>query len=241
VTTFQGNLSTDLATIGVIGILAIFLRAFSLGSGTYTGIEAVSNGLPIMREPREKTAKKTMLYMAISLALVAGILLICYFLIDVKPVPGQTLNAVLADKLFSAWSFGGFNYIAIVIIFSEGALLFVAAQTGFIGGPRVMANMAIDSWFPKKFASLSERLTMRNGVLVMGSAAVLIMILTDGRIDLLVIMYSINVFLTFSLSQLGMTRLSIKQRNKQKKWRRSLTIFLVGFIVCFTILVITIY
>ena len=241
VTTFQGNLSTDLATIGVIGILAIFLRAFSLGSGTYTGIEAVSNGLPIMREPREKTAKKTMLYMAISLALVAGILLICYFLIDVKPVPGQTLNAVLADTLFSAWSFGGFNYIAIVIIFSEGALLFVAAQTGFIGGPRVMANMAIDSWFPKKFASLSEQLTMRNGVVVMGSAAVLIMILTDGRIDLLVIMYSINVFLTFSLSQLGMTRLSIKQRNKQKKWRRSLTIFLVGFIVCFTILVITIY
>jgi amino acid transporter len=241
VITFQTNFSTDLTTIGVIGILAIFLRAFSLGSGTYTGIEAVSNGLPIMREPREKTAKKTMLYMAISLALVAGILLICYFFIDVKPIPGLTLNAVLAEKLFGAWSLGGFNYIAFVIIFSEGALLFVAAQTGFIGGPRVIANMAIDSWFPKKFASLSERLTMRNGVLVMGSAAFLIMMLTNGRIDLLVIMYSINVFLTFSLSQLGMTRLSIKQRHKIQKWKRSLTIFLVGFIVCFTILVITLY
>jgi amino acid transporter len=234
-TSFQG----DLQGIGIIGILAIFLRAFSLGGGTYTGIEAVSNGLPVMREPKVKTGKRTMLYMAISLALVAGTLFICYYLIDITPVQGQTLNAVLATKLFSGWPVG--FWIAAIIIFSEGLLLFVAAQTGFIDGPRVMANMAVDSWFPKKFAALSERLTMRNGVFVMGIAALLLMIFTLGNISALVVMYAINVFLTFSLSQLGMAKFSIKTRNKKERWIRYLLIFVIGFILCFTILCVTIY
>lgn len=76
VTVFNNQLGADLTAIGFVGVLAIFLRAFSLGAGTYTGIEAVSNGLPIMREPRVKTGKKTMMYMAVSLALVAGALFI---------------------------------------------------------------------------------------------------------------------------------------------------------------------
>jgi amino acid transporter len=239
VTQFSTGLGGDLQAIGILGVLAIFLRAFSLGGGTYTGIEAVSNGLPVMREPKVKTGKKTMMYMAISLALVAGVLFVCYYLLDIQPVAGQTLNAVLATKLFSGWP-GGF-WIAAVIIFSEGLLLFVAAQTGFIDGPRVMANMAVDSWFPKKFAALSERLTMRNGVLVMGIAALILMIGTAGDISALVIMYAINVFLTFSLSQLGMARLSIKTRKKKEHWIRYLLIFIIGFIVCFTILIVTIY
>jgi amino acid transporter len=236
---FSNGLGGDLQTIGVLGILAIFLRAFSLGGGTYTGIEAVSNGLPVMREPKVNTGKRTMMYMAISLTLVAGALFICYYLLDIQPVPGQTLNAVLATRLFGGWPAG--FWIAAVIIFSEGLLLFVAAQTGFIDGPRVMANMAVDSWFPKKFAALSERLTMRNGVLVMGIAALALMIFTNGNISALVTMYAINVFLTFSLSEIGMARFSIKTRKKKENWIRYLLIFVIGFILCFTILVITIY
>lgn len=236
---FNTSFTNDLSAIGLIGILAIFMRAFSLGAGTYTGLEAVSNGLPIMREPRVQTGKKTMYYMAISLALVAGALYICYFLVDVKFVEGQTINAALANTLFSSWPAGG--VIAFIIILSEGLLLFVAAQTGFIDGPRVMANMAIDSWFPKKFAALSERLTMRNGVLLMGVVALILMTLTGGSVSFLVIMYAINVFLTFSLSQLGMANFSIKTRKVKKKWKRRLSIFIIGFILCFTILIITIY
>jgi amino acid transporter len=239
ITQFSTGLGGDIQVIGVLGILAIFLRAFSLGGGTYTGIEAVSNGLPVMREPRVKTGKRTMMYMATSLALVAGALFLCYFLLDIQPVKGQTLNAVLATQLFSGWPAG--FWIAAVIIFSEGLILFVAAQTGFIGGPRVMANMAVDSWFPKKFAALSERLTMRNGVLVMGIAALFLMIFTDGSISALVIMYAINVFLTFSLSELGMARFSIKTRKRKEHWIRYLFIFIIGFLLCFTILVVTIY
>jgi amino acid transporter len=239
VTQFSTGLGGDIQTIGLLGILAIFLRAFSLGGGTYTGIEAVSNGLPVMREPRVKTGKRTMMYMATSLALVAGALFICYYLLDIQPVKGQTLNAVLATHLFSGWPAG--FWIAAIIIFSEGLILFVAAQTGFIDGPRVMANMAVDSWFPKKFAALSERLTMRNGVLLMGVAALFLMIFTEGSISALVIMYAINVFLTFSLSEIGMAKFSIKTRKREEHWIRYLFIFLVGFILCFTILIVTIY
>ncbi len=236
---FSTGLNGDLQTIGIIGILAIFLRAFSLGGGTYTGIEAVSNGLPVMREPKVKTGKRTMMYMAISLSLVAGALFFCYFFLNIQPVQGQTLNAVLATSLFGGWP-GGI-LLAAVIIFSEGLLLFVAAQTGFIDGPRVMANMAVDSWFPKKFAALSERLTMRNGVLVMGLAGLLLMIGTNGSISFLVTMYAINVFLTFSLSQIGMAKFSIKNRKKKEHWIRYLFIFVIGFILCFAILIVTIY
>ena len=239
VTVFNNQLSTDLTAIGFVGVLAILLKAFSLGAGTYTGIEAVSNGLPIMREPRVKTGKKTMMYMAISLALVAGALYFCYFLVDIHPVSGQTLNAVLATTLFGQFPMG--YWIAFIIIFSEGVLLIVAAQTGFIDGPRVMANMAVDSWFPKKFASLSERLTMRNGVLLMGGAALVLMYLTKGSITFLLIMYAINVFITFSLSQLGMSRFFIINRKKIKEWGRHLVVYLVGLVLCLTILGITIY
>jgi len=239
ITTFNTQIGADITAIGFIGILAIFLRAFSLGAGTYTGIEAVSNGLPIMREPRVKTGKKTMMYMAVSLALVAGALYVCYFLVDIHPVSGQTLNAVLANTLFGGFPFG--YWIAFIIIFSEGILLLVAAQTGFLDGPRVMANMAVDSWFPKKFAALSERLTMRNGVLLMGGAALALMYFTQGDITFLVIMYAINVFITFSLSELGMSRFFITNRKKIKEWNKHLPIHLTGLILCLTILSITIY
>ncbi len=89
---------------------------------------------------------------------------------------------------------------------SSGALLFIAAQTGFFGGPRVLANMAVDRWMPTRFATLSDRLVTQNGVLLMGGAALLLLVFTAAAVNLLVVLYSINVFITFSLSQLGMVR-----------------------------------
>lgn len=232
------GLSSDLSGIGVFGILLLFVRAYSLGGGTYTGIEAVSNGLQIMREPRVQTGKRTMVYMATSLAFTAGLLFVCYSLVGIKPVEGKTLNAVLADDLFAHWPMG--NWISFVTIFSEGALLLVAAQAGFVDGPRVMANMAIDSWFPHRFAALSVRLTMRNGIILMGIAAIALLFYTGGSVSALVVMYSINVFITFSLSQLGMSKFFIQRRQNDPHWFRHLSVHLVGLMLCVTILVITV-
>ena len=231
---FQGGL----VTLGLGGMALLFLRAFSLGGGTYTGIEAVSNGLQILREPRVQNGKKTMLYMSVSLSLTAGGILVCYLFLGVSPVAGKTLNAVLAGDVFGGWSFGGF--LALVTLFSEAAILLVAAQAGFVDGPRVMANMATDYWFPHRFASLSSRLTMQNGVMLMGGAAVLLLLYSRGRISTLIVMYSINVFLTFSLSQLGMSRFFIKNRRRDALWKKHLPVHVIGLAVCLSILVVTV-
>ena len=190
-----------------------------------------------MREPRVQNGKKTMVYLSVSLALTAGGILVCYLFLGVSPVAGKTLNAVLAGEVFGGWSFGG--VLALITIFSEGALLLVAAQTGFVDGPRVIANMAVDYWFPHRFASLSSRLTMQNGVLLMGGSAILLLIYSRGRISTLVVMYSINVFLTFSLSELGMSRFFIKNRRKEPHWKKHLPVHLTGLTVCLTILIVT--
>jgi amino acid transporter len=232
----QQGFRSGLATLGGAGMLALFLRAYSLGGGTYTGIEAVSNGLQVMREPRVQSGKKTMLYMASSLAFTAGGLFLCYLLLKVVPAEGRTLNSLLATSLFGRWAVG--PALAFITILSEGALLFVAAQAGFIDGPRVMANMAIDSWFPHRFAALSERLTMRNGVVLMGASALLLLLYTRGHISTLIVMYSINVFLTFSLSELGMSRFFITHRKTEKLWKKHLPVHLTGLTLCATILIV---
>ena len=95
-------------SIGMLALAVIFFRAYSLGGGTYTGIEAVSNGLPILREPRAETGKRTMIYMAISLAFVAGGILLGYLLLNVEAEAGKTLNAVMFERLASNWQLFGF-------------------------------------------------------------------------------------------------------------------------------------
>lgn len=233
---------TGLSTLGLAGMALLLVRAYALGGGTYTGIEAVSNGLQIMREPRVATGKRTMVYMAISLALTAGGILIGYLLLHVEHVPGKTMNAVLSERIFGGWHLGGLPigyWLVLVTLISEGLLLVVAAQAGFIDGPRVMANMAVDSYLPHRFASLSEQLSMQNGVLLMGLAAVAMLFYTHGNIQTLIYMYSINVFLTFSLSQLGMTRFW-KERKKDRARTKHLAIHIVALLLCVSILVITV-
>ncbi|MEK6589153.1 MAG: APC family permease [Nitrospinota bacterium] len=228
----------DLNTIGGFSVLLLFLRAYSLGGGTYTGIEAVSNGLQIMREPRVQTGKRTMVYMATSLAFTATGLFICYLLLRVSPIQGKTLNAVLADATFSRLPFG--RSLAFITILSEGMILIVAAQAGFLDGPRIMANMAVDSWFPHRFSALSERLTTHNGIVLMGIGAIFILLTTGGSVAKIVVMYSINVFLTFSLSEFGMSLFYVKHRYREEKWKRHLSVHLTGLTLCVTILIVTV-
>ncbi len=224
------------AELGFAGMFLLIMRAYSMGAGTYTGIEAVSNGLPILREPKVKTGKRTMHYMAISLALVVMGLMIAYLLYRVVPQSGKTLNAVLFETMTRGWGKGGTVFVLITLL-SEAALLFVAAQTGFLDGPRVLSNMALDRWFPTKFAMLSDRLVTQKGILMMGGAALVTLVLTNGSVKYLVVLYSINVFITFFLSQLGMVRHWWQVRGKEAHWEKKLLINGVGMTLTFFILI----
>ena len=228
--------------LGALGVMALFLKAYSLGGGTFTGIEAVSNSTAMLREPRVETGKKTMAYMAISLAFTAGGILLCYLLNAVVHEHGRTLNASLWTILTKDWVVAGFHLSGPIVVFTllaEGALLFVAAQTGFLAGPATLAAMAVDQWVPKRFAHLSERLVTENGVITMGLAAIVTLLYTRGAVTLLVVMYSINVFLTFTLSQLGMVRHWWEVRKVEAHWRRRFMLASLGTLVTGSILIIT--
>jgi hypothetical protein len=181
--------------------------------------------------------------MATSLAVTASGLVLSYLLWHAKPVEGKTMNAVLLELVAGSWSIGGLNVgygFVIVSLLSEGALLFVAAQAGFLDGPRVMANMAVDSWLPHRFSALSERLTMRNGIMLMGGAALVALVYTGGNVSKLVVMYSINVFVTFSLSNIAMSYFWIRHRKEDPKWTRHLPAHLAAAALCVLILVVTV-
>jgi hypothetical protein len=228
--------------MGWLFAASLFLRAYSLGGGTYTGIEAVSNNVQSLAEPRVTTGKWTMFYMAVSLSFTAGGIILLYLLWNVQPVEGQTLNAVTFRAIIESMGWhapileGGLLWIILAL---EGGLLFVAANTGFLGGPAVLANMAADSWVPHMYRYLSTRLVTQNGIVLMGLAALGILIVTGGKVALLVVLYSINVFLTFSLSLLGLCIYWWHARQRDPRWRHRLALSLAGLVVTGGILLIT--
>ena len=238
----RADVRSDYSEVGLWGLLVVILRAYSLGAGTYTGIEAVSNGLSVLREPRVQTGKRTMIYMGASLAFVVGGLLLVYLLYHVIPVEGKTLNAVLFEQMTAAWpAWLGKTFVMAALV-SSAALLLIAAQTGFLGGPRVLANMAVDRWMPTRFATLSDRLVTQNGVLLMGLAALAVTVLvavlsTAAAVSVLVVLYSINVFITFSLSQLGMVRHWWAERASTPRWKRKMCINGFGLLLTSGILI----
>ncbi|HEX9972493.1 MAG TPA: APC family permease [bacterium] len=231
ITTTTAEFHRSQTELGLVGTILLILRAYSMGAGTYTGIEAVSNGMPILREPKVATAKRTMRYMSFSLAFMVLGLMLGYVLFHLEHVPGKTLNAVLLQAITENWNHSlGYGFILVILI-SEAVLLFVASQTGFLDGPRVLSNMALDRWFPSRFALISDRLVTQNGILLMGGFSLVLMVLTKGSVRFLVVLYSINVFITFFLSQFGMVRHWWRSRAKEKNWLHKLSINGIGMIL----------
>ncbi len=234
--------SSMVKEMGALMVASFFLKAFSLGGGTYTGLEAVSNNVGTLAEPRIKTGKLTMLLIAVSLAFTAGGIILLYLLWGAQHQEGQTLNAVVFRTIMSGWSIGGYEvttpFLWIVLVLEAGLLL-VAANTGFLAGPSVLANMASDQWMPHFFSSLSSRLVTKNGVVLMGVASIFVLLLTSGEVSILAVLYSINVFITFSLSLLGLMRYWIRHRKERKEWLRKFITASVGFLVCAGVLIIT--
>src|SRR5262245_16264589 len=209
--------------------------------------------MAVMREPRVATAQRTMVYMAISLAITAGGLMLAYLLFELQlrnqgltlleqeKLSGRTMNDLLTEWFAKSILPGPLAQVfRWVTVLAESTLLLVAAQAGFIGGPKCLANMAHDSWVPHWLGSLSERLSSHYGIMLIGLSSLAALWANDGEVSSLLVMYSINVFVTFSLSMIGMTLHWYHHRGVHRLWRRRLSLFAFGTVVCLAILAVTV-
>ncbi len=228
----------SIGAMGWIPVLALILHAYSLGSGTYTGLEAVSNNVNRLREPRVSTGKWTMFYMAVSLSVTAAGMILLFLLWAPQAHEGMTLNAVVFQSILGSSDLGRATLYVTLLL--EAGLLFVAANTGFLAGPSVLANMAIDNWMPNRFRHLSTRLVIQNGLFLFGIFALGILLWCHGKVSLLVVLYSINVFITFSLSLFGMCVYWLRNRKKASPyWIWRLIFSFLAFLLTSSMLCIT--
>jgi len=210
--------------------LFLLLRAFSSGCSALTGVEAISNGIPIFKSPSQKNAKVTLTWMALILgSLFLGITLLAHAF-GIVPREGETAVSLLSHSIFG----DGFFYYVIQV--STALILFLAANTSYADFPRLSSLLAKDRYLPRQLASVGDRLVFSNGILGLGISAVLLIILFQGKTHRLIPLYAVGVFLSFTLSQSGMVLHHIK--TKEVGWFRSLSFNLVGAITTFVILVV---
>lgn len=227
---------------GLWALIAVIATAYAAGAGTYTGIEALSENAHNLKAPRAQTGARAMALIAVSLAVLAGGIMLLYTVWLPQMVEGKTLNAVVFDatllRLFPDQEFIRQIILGVAMVFAA-TLLLVAASSGFLGGPAVLAWMAIDKWAPHSFAHLSNKLVAQNGVLTMGVAASLLLLFTGGQVHALVVLYSINVFLTFSLSITGLVRYNLSHRKGRPpiKWTLDTAVSVVAMLVAVSILI----
>jgi amino acid transporter len=242
VTTSIEMTQSDLSTMGWLPVLAIFARGFFLGGGTYTGIEAASDTVQLSRYRQSSSNRRKMLaYVACALAFGAASLAVLYSLWDVNVEPTMALNGVLFERVMTdiGWDWPYVIFGLLVMLGLETAILLLAAHVAFVVGPRVLSTMAIDSWLPHQFRYLSNRFVTKNGIMLMGGLALLAIYLSDASVDLLVVLFSINVFIVFSLSMLGLCVYWIKNRF-EKQFLKGFLLALLGFLVSASILIGTI-
>ena len=227
---------------GVWTLIAIIATAYAAGAGTYTGIESLSENAHTLKPPRAQTGARAMALIALSLGLLAGGIMLLYTVWLPELQEGKTLNAVVFEatvlKLFPGQELLQQGILIVAMVFAA-TLLLVAASSGFLGGPAVLAWMALDKWAPHSFAYLSNKLVAQNGVLTMGVSAGALLLFTGGQVHSLVVLYSINVFLTFSLSLLGLVRYNFGHRREMKtgQWLSRTIISCVALTVAVSILI----
>lgn len=210
----------------------VLLKAFSSGCSAVTGIEAISNAVPHFRNPAQKSAKRTMLTLGTLLAVIFGGVTVLSQAYDVHPDPTGT-KSVLSMVAADAFGRGGFFY---VIQFATMAILTLAANTSFNGFPILASIMALDKNMPRMFANKGDRLAFNYGIITLGILASILLIAFRGRTDALIPLYAIGVFLSFTLSQLGLV---LKwRREKSAGWQRKVLINGLGAFVTFCVVII---
>ena len=237
--TVPPNLGASLS-VTAFGI-AVLLRAFATGCSALTGVEAVSNGIPVFKEPQQKNAAITLMWMAV----VLGTMFLGVSLLAVKlhivywESHGISAPAVI-DQL-SGTVFGKIGLSSVfynLMQFSTALILLVAAQTAFADFPRVASLLARDGFMPRQLSNLGDRLMFDNGIVVLGIVSALFVIIEKGSVDLLIPFFTIGVFQAFTLSQSGMVRHWFKL--KSPNWHIKAVLNGIGalatFIVCLDII-----
>jgi amino acid transporter len=209
----------------------LILEAFSAGCTALTGIEAISNGVPVFKKPEVKNAGKTLLIMALLMALLfTGSIGLTQYL-NVVPLGMETILSALAHRILG----NGFGYLLIQI--SSTLILIVAANTSFAGFPRLAAILANDNFMPRPLTQLGDRLVYNNGILSLAGATGLLIILFQGDSHALVPLFAVGVFLAFTLSQSGMV--VHWWRTRGKSWGLKIAINLIGALAtgCATLII----
>lgn len=235
------SVPSDLARLagerGTPGALGAMLRAYALGGAIYTGLEAISNGVPLLREPKVRSARRTMLLLAGVPALLIAVILGGYLLYDVRPAPGVPMNAALFERAAAGLGDGLPGRLAVAVpLLAEAALLVMAAQTGFVDGPRILGALATDRYLPRRLSRLSGRLAPAPGILVVAAIALAATALTGGRLEPLIAVFVTSVFVTFTISQWAMLRHAVRRRLLRAPWRGDAALHAAALVVCAVIL-----
>ncbi|MBC1435812.1 APC family permease [Listeria rocourtiae] len=227
------DVSHETASVGthVSGItLILLLRAFASGSASLTGIEAISNAVPLFKDPKAKNASRTLIMMASILGFFfIGITLLAYFY-GVVPELKSTVLSQIAENIF------GRNFFYYFIQATTALILVLAANTGFSAFPMLAFNLSKDKYMPRMYLDKGDRLGYSNGIITLALGSILLIILFQGKTESLIPLYSVGVFIPFTLSQTGMIIKWVKE--KPEGYRKKLSANLLGAFISFTVLMV---
>ena len=190
---FENNMTQNLT-------LLLLLHAFSSGTTALTGIEAISNGITAFKEPRSQNAGQTLIWMAFILGIL--FLSITFFANQIGAVPSDEETVI---SQFARTVLGGRGFLYYGVIGSTTLILFMAANTAFADFPRLSALQATDKYLPRQLTYRGSRLVYSWGIVTLAILAALIILLFQANVTSLIPLYAIGVFLSFTLSQAGMS------------------------------------
>lgn len=205
--------------LGALAMAFLLLRAFSSGCAALTGVEAISNGVPAFRKPKSSNAATTLLLMGmISVTmLVSMVALASWTGVKVAEDPatqllrggqpvgdGYVQHTVMAQVASSV--FDGFPLGVVIVSIVTGLILVLAANTAFNGFPVLGSILARDGYLPRQLHTRGDRLAFSNGILLLAMSAGLLIFIYDAQVTKLIQLYIVGVFVSFTLSQIGMVR-----------------------------------
>lgn len=212
----------------VAGIsLFLLLKAFASGSSALTGVEAISNAIPNFKSPAPNNAAKTLLAMGSILAvLFIGIVGLAYFY-GVVPNAQATVVSQIAEASV------GRNVFYYIVQGTTAMILVLAANTGYSAFPLLAVNLSRDGFIPRIFQIRGDRLGYSNGIMMLGLAAIVLIVLFDGATEHLIPLYAVGVFIPFTLAQTGMMRKW--WREKPNGWVMKFVINTIGAAISFVV------